>query len=41
MQEPWELFRVDNSGCLETDPPLGIPAKDAASNPAEQVLVCT
>ncbi len=40
-QEPWELFKVDNTGCLDARPapPLGIPARDAASNPAEQALV--
>ncbi|BDA47648.1 probable violaxanthin de-epoxidase, chloroplastic [Coccomyxa sp. Obi] len=35
--EPWELFRVDNSCCQGM--PLGVPEKDAASNPAEQSLV--
>ena len=34
--EPWELFRVDNSGC--SGMPLGVPEKDAASNPAAQSL---
>ncbi|KAK9839677.1 hypothetical protein WJX81_005418 [Elliptochloris bilobata] len=35
--EPWELFKVDNSGCLDAQPspPLGIPAKDAATIPAK------
>jgi hypothetical protein len=35
--EPWELFRVDNSCCEGM--PLGLPEKDAASNPAGQSLV--
>ena len=35
--EPWELFRVDNSCC--TGMPLGVPERDAASNPAGQSLV--
>ncbi len=35
--ELWELFRVDNSCC--TGMPLGVPEKDAASNPAGQSLV--
>ena len=34
--EPWELFRVDNSCC--SGMPLGVPEKDAASNPAAQSL---
>lgn len=34
--EPWELFRVDNSCC--SGMPLGVPEKDAASNPASQSL---
>lgn len=35
--EAWELFRVDNSCCQGM--PLGVPEKDATSNPAEQSLV--
>ena len=35
--ELWELFRVDNSCCAGM--PLGVPEKDAASNPAGQSLV--
>lgn len=35
--ELWELFRVDNSCCKGM--PLGVPEKDAASNPAGQSLV--
>ncbi|KAK9905608.1 hypothetical protein WJX75_002931 [Coccomyxa subellipsoidea] len=37
--EPWELFRVDNGCCQGM--PLGVPEKDATSNPAEQSLMAS
>ena len=35
--EPWELYRVNNSCCQGM--PLGVPEKDAASNPVGQSLL--